>query len=195
MTRIRGRVAVVGPLMVAFAAGGLLAVRNVSAVPPPTAVKVINGAGEAVPTSIEGTPTVNVGGAVTVQSTRQPFQEFVDGQSQAGEDCDPINVPPGKRLVLESFSGDALSSTADPPSVYLRVNATAGASTAIVRPVPLELTKLATSGWSGSANVLLHSGSPSPGGETYTLFACVLHADGADTGSFRGFVSGWLEDA
>ena len=195
MNGIRGRVAVLVLVVAAFAAGGLLAARDVSAVPQPSAVTVVNGTDAPVPTSVVGTPTVNVGGTVAVQQVRQPFQQFVGKFSSGGEACDQINVPAGKRLVLESFSAEANgTSGAGEPHVYLMITAAAGGGSNFVRSNELDL-KPAIDGFAGVMNVLLHTGSPAPGPETYAISACVVRGDGATFGSFRGFVSGWLEDA
>jgi len=195
MNGIRGRVAALVLIAAAFAAGGLLAARNVSAVPQPSAVTVVNGTDAPVPTSVVGTPTVNVGGTVAVQQVRQPFQQFVGAFSNGNEACEQINVPAGKRLVLESFSAEANGTNgAGEPHVYLMVTASAGSGSNFVRSNELDL-KPAIDGFAGVMNVLLHTGSPAPGPETFTISACVVRGEGATFGSFRGFVSGWLENA
>jgi hypothetical protein len=179
-------------LTVAIAAGTLLGARDVSAVPGPNSVLVVNGNDQPVPTSILGTPTVNVGGTVTVQPTRQPFQQFVSANSSGAEACDDVDVPAGKRLALESFSVDA--DGAIEPHVYIMVTAAVGGSSSFVRAVEVDLRPSITD-FAGVANVLLHTGDPSPGGRTFTLKACVAPGSGASSGAFRGFVSGWIEDA
>jgi hypothetical protein len=187
----RPRLAVVGLLAAAAAVVSLLGARDVIAVPSPSSVIVVNGTDQPVPTAITGTPTVNVGGTVTVQPTRQPFQQFVSGFSSGGEDCDSIDVPAGKRLALESLSIDGDGSIE--PHVYIRITVSIVGGANFVRAVEVDLQP-AFSQWAGVANVLLHTGTPSPGVNTYTLDVCVAPGDGASSGSFRGFASGWIEN-
>ena len=177
----------------------LLLAPGIGAAPAPDNVIVVNGSGQPVPTSIvgtpsvqvTGTPTVNVGGTVSVQPARQPYQAFVAVISSGGEDCTAIPIPSGKRVWIESFSADAFA--AAEPRVYMRVDASAGGGTAFVRPVKLELSEL-FSGWSGHTEVLLHSGSPAPGPQSFEIHACTAPAPGAP-GEMRAIVSGWMENA
>ena len=143
---------------------------------------VANGADQPVPTSITGTPTVNVGGTVTVQPAREPFQQLVAATSGGSEACDTIDVPAGKRLALESLSIDADGSIE--PFVYIRIDASAGGSTSFVRAVEVDLRPSITD-WAGVANVLLHTGTPAPGVRTYTIHVCV--APGPDHGRLGMF--------
>ena len=178
----RTRLAAVGLIAAAAIAGSLLGARDVIAVPSPSSVLVANGADQPVPTSITGTPTVNVGGTVTVQPAREPFQQLVAATSGGSEACHTIDVPAGKRLALESLSIDADGSIE--PFVYIRIDASAGGSTSFVRAVEVDLRPSITD-WAGVANVLLHTGTPAPGVRTYTIHVCV--APGPDHGRLGMF--------
>ena len=187
----RSRLAAVGLIAAAAIVGSLLGARDVVAVPSPNSVVVVNGADQPVPTSITGTPTVNVGGTVTVQPAREPFQQFVTANSAGSEACDTIDVPDGKRFALESLSVDADGSIE--PFVYIRIDASVGGSTSFVRAVEVDLRPSITD-WAGVANVLLHTGTPAPGPRTFTLHVCVAPGAGASSAAYRGFASGWIED-
>ncbi|MEX1357373.1 MAG: hypothetical protein WD981_01990 [Gaiellaceae bacterium] len=63
-----------------------------------------------------------------------------------------------------------------------------------MRAVEVDLQP-AISSFAGVADVLLHKGTPSPGAHTYSLQVCVAPGPGASSGGYRGFASGWLEDA
>jgi hypothetical protein len=155
------------------------------------------GSSQLVPTSIvgtpsveSGTPTVNVAGPVTMQPARGPYQASVSLSSTGGESCEAIDVPAGKRVWIENFSADALGSTE--PQVYLRVDAATGGGTQFVRPVVLDLKPVAGS-FGGSAQLLLHAGSPPPGPRSFTINACIFPASGTSAQA-RTFVSGWMEN-
>jgi hypothetical protein len=192
------RVRLVVLLAATSGATALLLAPGIGAAPAPDNVIVVNGSGQPVPTSIvgtpsvqiTGTPTVNVGGTVSVQTAREPYQAFVAVTSTGGEECSEIPIPSGKRVWIESFSADAFG--AGEPSVYVRVDASVGGGTSFVRPVKLGLSEL-FSGWTGHAELLLHAGSPAPGPRSFTIHACTAPATGASA-QVRAFVSGWMEN-
>jgi hypothetical protein len=202
------RLAALGLLALGAVCAVLVGAADVTAVPSPQAVTVVNADDDPVPTSIQGTPsvqvsgtptvqlsgtpTVNVGGPVTVAPARQPYQKFVGGTSTGSEECDELDVPDGKRLVLESLSVDGDGAIA--PHVYIMVTAAAGGGANFVRAVEVEL-KPSVSNWAGVATFLLHAGAPAPGEHTYTLRVCVAPGPGSSSGAYRAFASGWLENA
>jgi hypothetical protein len=139
----------------------------------------------------QGTAAVIVRGTPDVRVAREPFQQFVGGNvGSSGEDCDLIEVPAGKRLTIESFSAEVTSSASPPADVYLRVFVDGNPTQSFVRSVQLRLTHAFGPFYAGDVQTLLFDGEANdPAGATYGYAACVGHGDG----SFRGFVSGYLE--
>jgi hypothetical protein len=72
------------------------------------------------------------------------------------------------------------------------VDAATNTNTQLVRPVALDLA-LSAGQYSGSTQLLLHTGSPAPGLRSFTIQACVFPESGT-TASARAFVSGWMEN-
>ena len=152
--------------------------------------------------TLSGTPTVNVGSlpalqlagtpTVKVEPAREPYQTFVAASHSAGgEDCQPLAVPAGKRLVLEFVTVEAQSLAA--PQVYLLITASDNTGGNLVRPIEFDFdASAAANRWGASESVLLHGGSPAPGSLTFAYRLCMA---GAVQGSFRAFASGWLENA
>ncbi len=140
--------------------------------------------------NIANTPAVTIGETPTVRVARQPFQQFVPVFSPGGGDfCEPIVIPSGMRLTIESFSANAF--WFEKPSVYLRVDTMLGGVTTEVRSVALEMRQLYTNTWAGSVQTLLFTGGdlgPDPS-RTYTVYACTLGI-GVE---LRALVTGYLE--
>src|SRR5262249_60022882 len=68
--------------------------------------------------NVANSPTVTISGTPTVQPVETPFQQVVNASSSIStEGCDPIVVPPGKTLTIESFSAETFSVRM--PDVYL----------------------------------------------------------------------------
>lgn len=80
----------------------------------PQQVVVTNTAGQAVPTSIQGTVNVNVGNAIAVhEPSRVPIkisQTVVIANGDSAGLGNNYNIPSGMRLVLQQFSMDCLLS-------------------------------------------------------------------------------------
>jgi len=137
---------------------------------------------------------VDASGNVAVRVARQPFQQQVSIFSPGGGDfCEPITVPSGMRLTIESASANASWLAGFPPSVYLRIVTTLGGVTTDARSVPLAMRELYTNTYAGSVQTLLFTGGgldPEPA-RTYALYVCTLGI-GVEA---HAFVTGYLEPA
>jgi hypothetical protein len=171
-------------------------------------VNVVNRAANPVPTTIQGTPSVSLAGTPTVgvapaantvkvassaaspvivRSAREPFQQFVRAISIDGEQCEPIKVPVGKRIVIESFLAQASTTSSEVPVVFLRTIARPGAFVDLPVAVRRELAN-----WVGSLQTQLYAGAAvAPDGDTFSVQACVRQLGAR----LEGIVSGYMEAA
>jgi hypothetical protein len=151
-------------------------------------VKATDGNG---PMTVDGTVNAVVNGTVNAAIVREPFQQYVSGSSTSAETCEPIVVPAGKRLTIESFSAEAGGSPK--PDVYLRMTINFQNGTTFFRRnvhVPLEPTQSVP--YAGNVNTLLNTGATSE--NTNGLFSydsCIYVTSGGNV-SYSGAVSGWL---
>jgi hypothetical protein len=166
-------------------------------------VNVVNKAANPVPVAIQGTPTValspsgntvkvdsSAAAPVIVQPAREPFQQFVAVSSAGTEACDPVVVPDGKRLAIESFSAEVTGNA----RVYIRTAARRPGTSNLLRTLRVPLTP-AGSDYAGTIQTLLHTGATSdPNGWTFEAAACIATSGGGNV-TLRGIVSGYLEAA
>lgn len=153
-------------------------------------VRVINGPTEPVPVTVQGTPYMR---QISVSAT------LVDGGE---EDCDTLDVPVGKRLVLRHVSGSVSYVGPARPRVMVKAlfqlpggfqhvriflqttNVDEGSAT----PIPT---------WEAHLDLLGFQGVTGADGATLTdLEVCISRrVPGDSILSFIGFASGYLEDA
>lgn len=138
---------IVAAVVAALVAGALAAPQLAGAADTNKDVRVINTASEPVPVTgtvaIGNTPTMNVGNTPTVDvansagdplfvqetggATETRVQQFITAfnSSMGGEDCGPVEVPPGKTLRIETVSIEAIGAT--DPIAYLKIDHLEGA--------------------------------------------------------------------
>ncbi|HWH06485.1 MAG TPA: hypothetical protein VNT23_08620 [Gaiellaceae bacterium] len=119
------------------------------------------------------------------QAPREQFQQFIEATGQDG--CGAVRVPEGRRLTIESFVADALST--GKPTVHLRSRVVhADGSTSFGSSILLTMAHVGESLWSGHATTLLFSGPTAPDADAFVYEACL------SGGSFlRATVSGYLD--
>lgn len=139
--------------------------------------------------TIEGTPTFRLDAKElppleVVERPREQFQQFIEVE---GSNCGAVRVPAGRRLSIESFAADAL--TTGKPTVHLRSRVVhPDGTTSFGSSILLEMAHVGESLWSGHASTLLFTGPTAPDSDAYEYEACLRG------GSFlRATVTGHLD--
>lgn len=144
--------------------------------------------------TIQGTPTFRLDtkqdGPIAVQpAPREQFQQLVEVSSQEGSpDCAALKVPGGRRLTIEHFSADVLTTSSEPVAYLTSVAVAPDGTRRFGSSVQVELTHVTEALWSGNEKALLFTGPTAPDGDSFEYRVCAVNATFT-----RATVTGYLD--
>lgn len=145
-------------------------------------------------TSTTSTPTSSTPTPPPAEPSRPvPFQQVVGATSLnlSSEGCAEIQVPAGQQLSIQNVSFEVSGQVQ--PQVYLRTTARRGNfGSNYLRGTVIDLKSAGPLHWTGEQATLLHSAAVNPGGQTFSLSACVGSND-SNSAHLSGLVIGYLE--